>query len=212
MSDKTETNDIDFEAVIHNMKPGNRNLAQTAVPEQEPEAVPKAAESTPAPEDSPKPFVREEIRASESVFEESITLRDRKPRPAGYPKEPEPTEGKEKNVPHEETRRRRPRSGPETQDYESLFIRTAPSTTRSGKAVYIRKEFHDRIMRIVQNIGFNEVSLFSYWSGSRRARSPARTPCRGAWFLLRRRLLVSASPTVLCGATKPPPANHPTYG
>jgi hypothetical protein len=48
------------------------------------------------------------------------------------------------------------------QDYESLFIRTAPTTTRSGKAVYIRKEFHDRIMRIVQVIGFNELSLFSY--------------------------------------------------
>lgn len=48
------------------------------------------------------------------------------------------------------------------QDYESLFFKKAPTTTRSGKAVYIRKEFHDRIMRIVQNIGFNEVSLFSY--------------------------------------------------
>lgn len=48
------------------------------------------------------------------------------------------------------------------QDYESLFFNKAETTTRNGKAVYIRKEFHDRIMRIVQNIGFNEVSLFSY--------------------------------------------------
>lgn len=48
------------------------------------------------------------------------------------------------------------------QDYESLFFKKASTTTRSGKAVYIRKEFHDRIIRIVQNIGYNEVSLFSY--------------------------------------------------
>lgn len=62
-------------------------------------------------------------------------------------------------APREENKQRRK---PQPEDYEALFIRTAPTTTRSGKAVYIRKEFHDRIMRIVQNIGFNEVSLFSY--------------------------------------------------
>lgn len=71
--------------------------------------------------------------------------------------ESETVKGKE--VPREENKRRRK---PQPEDYETLFIRTAPTTTRSGKAVYIRKEFHDRIMRIVQNIGFNEVSLFSY--------------------------------------------------
>ena len=74
---------------------------------------------------------------------------------------PEPEETvKEKEPPREESRRRKPKT--EQQDYKTLFIRTAPTTTRSGKAVYIRKEFHDRIMRIVQNIGLNEVSLFSY--------------------------------------------------
>lgn len=73
----------------------------------------------------------------------------------------EPETVKAKETPREENKRRRkPQSEPE--DYETLFIRTAPTTTRSGKAVYIRKELHDRIMRIVQNIGFNEVSLFSY--------------------------------------------------
>lgn len=62
------------------------------------------------------------------------------------------------SVPREESRKRKNKG----QDYESLFIRNIPITTRSGKTVYIRKEFHDRIMRIVQVIGFNEVSLFSY--------------------------------------------------
>ena len=46
----------------------------------------------------------------------------------------------------EEGRRRRGKG----QDYERLFIRNAPSNTRSGKTVYIRKEFHERITRIVQ--------------------------------------------------------------
>ena len=49
-----------------------------------------------------------------------------------------------------------------TQDYESLFIRESGVTARLGKTVYIRKEFHDRILKIVQVVGGNEVSLFSY--------------------------------------------------
>ncbi|NDV64673.1 DUF3408 domain-containing protein [Bacteroides sp. 224] len=58
----------------------------------------------------------------------------------------------------EESRRRKNKGG----DYESLFIKDAPSSTRSGKTVYIRKEFHDRIIRIIQVIGSNEISLYSY--------------------------------------------------
>jgi hypothetical protein len=48
------------------------------------------------------------------------------------------------------------------QDYETLFIKEVQITARLGKTVYIRKEFHDRILKIVQVIGGNEVSLFSY--------------------------------------------------
>jgi hypothetical protein len=59
--------------------------------------------------------------------------------------------------PKEESRRKR-----STQDYENLFIRESNITARLGKTVYIRKEFHDRILKIVQVIGGNEVSLFSY--------------------------------------------------
>jgi hypothetical protein len=59
----------------------------------------------------------------------------------------------------EENRRRKGK----TQDYESLFIRTANDiTAREGKTVYIRKQYHDRILKIVQVIGGNELSLFSY--------------------------------------------------
>jgi len=59
----------------------------------------------------------------------------------------------------EESRRRRGKS----QDYETLFIRVAGGiTAREGKTVYIRKEYHDRILKIVRVIGGNELSLFSY--------------------------------------------------
>ena len=59
----------------------------------------------------------------------------------------------------EENRRRRGKS----QDYESLFIRGAGGiTAREGKTVYIRKQYHDRILKIVRVIGGNELSLFSY--------------------------------------------------
>ncbi len=47
-------------------------------------------------------------------------------------------------------------------DYEVLFFKEAEVKTRSGKVVYIRKEFHDRILKIVRVIGENELSLFSY--------------------------------------------------
>jgi hypothetical protein len=59
--------------------------------------------------------------------------------------------------PKEEGKRKRSK-----QDYETLFIRESNITARLGKTVYIRKEFHDRIQKIVQVIGENEVSLFSY--------------------------------------------------
>lgn len=59
----------------------------------------------------------------------------------------------------EENRRRRGKP----QDYESLFIRGAGGiTAREGKTVYIRKQYHDRILKIVRVIGGNDLSLFSY--------------------------------------------------
>ncbi|MDR0349235.1 MAG: DUF3408 domain-containing protein [Tannerella sp.] len=71
------------------------------------------------------------------------------------PKEETPTPSPE--PPKEEGKRKRNK-----QDYEALFIRESNITARLGKTVYIRKEFHDRIQKIVQVIGENEISLFSY--------------------------------------------------
>lgn len=90
------------------------------------------------------------------------------PEPPTAPKEaiqPEPvpvTAGvepiKEPEPPKEENKRKKNKA----QDYESLFFKDAAIKTRSGKVVYIRKEYHDRILKIVRVIGENEFSLFAY--------------------------------------------------
>lgn len=61
-------------------------------------------------------------------------------------------------APREEIKRKRTKAP----DYESLFIQEVGITARTGKSVYIRKEHHDKIMKIIQVIGKNQVSLFSY--------------------------------------------------
>ena len=58
----------------------------------------------------------------------------------------------------EESRRRKNNK----QDYETLFIRDAPITARLGKLVYVRQEYHDRILKIIQVIGQNGISIASY--------------------------------------------------
>ena len=47
-------------------------------------------------------------------------------------------------------------------DYKSLFIKQSDETARTGKSVYVRGEFHERIRKIVQTVGGNEVSIFSF--------------------------------------------------
>lgn len=48
------------------------------------------------------------------------------------------------------------------QDYISLFMHEVGITARSGKTACISKEHHERITKIIQIIGKNEVSLFSF--------------------------------------------------
>lgn len=47
-------------------------------------------------------------------------------------------------------------------EYVRLFIHEAPVCARTGKTIYLRKEFHERIQKIVQTIGNNGLSIFSY--------------------------------------------------
>lgn len=140
MGKQVDTSKLDALGVIRSAKPSNRQSIPIPPDPQPPEPVPE-----PIPEVSQEPEQPEQP-----------------PQGAVMPPVVEPESVKEKEPPREESKRRRGKAQPEMENYETLFIRTAPTTTRSGKAVYIRKEFHDRIMRIVQNIGYNELSLFSY--------------------------------------------------
>jgi hypothetical protein len=47
-------------------------------------------------------------------------------------------------------------------DYESLFIQKSDFKARTGKAVYIRPEYHDRISKIVWVIGEGKISISDY--------------------------------------------------
>jgi hypothetical protein len=48
------------------------------------------------------------------------------------------------------------------QDYKSRFIKESGETARTGKTVYLRREHHERILKIAQVIGDNKLSIFSY--------------------------------------------------
>lgn len=74
---------------------------------------------------------------------------------------PEKVEAKpESNKPEPDSGTRKRKNKPE--DYATLFIKETNLTARLGKSVYIRKEYHERILKIIHVIGENEVSLFSY--------------------------------------------------
>ncbi len=47
-------------------------------------------------------------------------------------------------------------------DFESLFIQKSDFKARTGKAVYIRPEFHDRISKIVWVIGEGKIYISDY--------------------------------------------------
>jgi len=46
--------------------------------------------------------------------------------------------------------------------YSASFMKVANFTARQGKQVCIRKDHHDRILKIIQVVGKNEVSIASY--------------------------------------------------
>ncbi|GHV48339.1 hypothetical protein FACS1894181_03800 [Bacteroidia bacterium] len=114
-------------------------------------------------------MAREKIEADEVSFIHQVGNRERPlkasmeqaeaPKTAIAPLPEEPEEVKEQETPREETKRRRGKA----QDYKSLFVKeVAGGKARVNKVVYIRKEHHDRILKVVQVIGKNEVSLFSF--------------------------------------------------
>lgn len=147
MSKRVDTSALDAEYIIGQADRSNREAKPNPVPQsagavathvEERQPVPEAPvmeSSAPQVEIPPKPI--QVVVASHSAAESA--------------KEPE--------APREESKRRRGKA----LDYKSLFIReVGGGKTRVNKVVYIRKEHHDRILKVVQIIGKNEVSLFSF--------------------------------------------------
>ncbi len=48
------------------------------------------------------------------------------------------------------------------QDYESIFFKRPGTNARDGKTVYIRPDFHEKLSRIVQVIGEDKITIYSY--------------------------------------------------
>ena len=63
----------------------------------------------------------------------------------------------EKEVTEPRKKKKRP-----SEDFDELFLRNSEETARMGKTIYIRKEHHERIQRICQTLGENQISLYSY--------------------------------------------------
>ncbi len=128
MDKREKTGEIDYDLVISQVKPQNRELARAmkAASVQPPETIPNTAPETAVP----------------TVAEHET--------------------GRDKETPREESKRRRGKPQTDPQDYLALFIQESAITARSGKTVYICGEHHDRLTKILQVVGKNEVSMFSY--------------------------------------------------
>ncbi|WP_261511561.1 DUF3408 domain-containing protein [Chryseobacterium paludis] len=47
-------------------------------------------------------------------------------------------------------------------DYESLFFKKTDTNARDGKTVYIQPDFHEKLSRIVQVIGEDKLTIYTY--------------------------------------------------
>lgn len=47
-------------------------------------------------------------------------------------------------------------------DYELTFLKKSDTNARDGKTVYIRREFHEKLTRIIQVIGEDKISIYAY--------------------------------------------------
>ncbi len=87
---------------------------------------------------------------------------------------PEPAEEQEKEAEQDEVKqedllpgkavqRERNRSKKNIDgSYGEHFLRTHSMTKRGDKSIYIRQEYHERLSRIVQVIGKDEIPLYAY--------------------------------------------------
>jgi hypothetical protein len=65
---------------------------------------------------------------------------------------------KEKSATKEKNRTKRTSEA----DYESIFFKKTDTNARDGKTVYIRPDFHEKLSRIVQVIGEDKITIYTY--------------------------------------------------
>lgn len=99
------------------------------------------------PDIPPAPIPKPPVPVPEELQQEEKPEEIKKAEPAPPPKTKEVSRSK-KNESEEE--------------YLELFIREVEMSARSGKLVYVRKDYHDRILRIIRVIGKDKLSLFGY--------------------------------------------------
>ena len=79
---------------------------------------------------------------------------------------PEPTEDHEKpeELPHNKPVQREKNRSKKSLDgsYGDHFLKTHSMAKRGDKSIYIRQEYHERLSRIVQVIGKDEIPLYAY--------------------------------------------------
>lgn len=73
-----------------------------------------------------------------------------------------PDKSSDKDLMHSaKVEKSKPRSA-KKMDYEELFLVNRFPSGRSGKVVYIRSEYHERLLRIVQLTREDKITLYSY--------------------------------------------------
>ncbi|TWI20333.1 DUF3408 domain-containing protein [Sphingobacterium siyangense] len=77
---------------------------------------------------------------------------------ASEPQAAQKTHEEKENKPREKTRN----SSSKKVDFEDTFLVNRFPSGRSGKVVYIRPEFHERLLRIVQLTREEKTTLYSY--------------------------------------------------
>lgn len=87
---------------------------------------------------------------------------------------PEPVKEQEKEAAKDEVKQEELQQGKPVQrernrtkknldgSYGEHFLRTHSMTKRGDKSIYIRQEYHERLSRIVQVIGKDEIPLYAY--------------------------------------------------
>lgn len=100
------------------------------------------------------PDINEELMMSlmaEGVKKNGLRLPHEEPKAVVEPLQ-EKAVGKEKN------KMKRPIDA----DYERLFLKKTDTNARDGKTVYIQPDFHEKLTRIVQVIGEDKLTIYTY--------------------------------------------------